>query len=51
LEIVGEVKIDMPGPREKRLRDPSYFNLVEGCGSSRKSKVATETESPSLKIK
>jgi NitT/TauT family transport system ATP-binding protein len=28
-KIVGEVKIDLPRPREKHLREPAYFNLVD----------------------
>jgi len=28
-KVVGEVKIDIPRPREKHLRDPAYFDFVD----------------------
>jgi NitT/TauT family transport system ATP-binding protein len=45
-KVVGEVKIDIPRPREKHLRDPAYFNLVDKVLEIlEKSKAITKTES------
>jgi NitT/TauT family transport system ATP-binding protein len=46
-KVVGEVKIDIPRPREKHLRDSAYFNLVDKVLEIlEKSKAITQTESP-----
>ena len=50
-KVVGEVKIDIPRPREKHLRDPAYFNLVDKVVEIlEKSKAATEAESLMLTV-
>ncbi|MEM3696915.1 MAG: hypothetical protein QXQ94_05340 [Candidatus Bathyarchaeia archaeon] len=46
-KVVGEVKIEIPRPREKHLRDSTYFNLVDKVVEIlEKSKAITQTESP-----
>ncbi|MEM3700375.1 MAG: ABC transporter ATP-binding protein [Candidatus Bathyarchaeia archaeon] len=48
-KVIREVKIDIPRPREKHMRDPTYFNLVDKViDTLEKNKAATQTESPSL---
>jgi NitT/TauT family transport system ATP-binding protein len=50
-KVVGEVKIDIPRPREKHLRDPAYFNLVDKVVEIlEKSKAATEAGSLMLTV-
>ena len=45
-KVVGEVKIEIPRPREKHLRDSAYFNLVDKVVEIlEKSKAITQTES------
>ncbi|HEY4674565.1 MAG TPA: ABC transporter ATP-binding protein [Candidatus Bathyarchaeia archaeon] len=46
-KVVGEVKVDIPRPREKHLRDPAYFSyvdkVVELLGNG---KLLTKDDSP-----
>jgi NitT/TauT family transport system ATP-binding protein len=46
-KVIGEVKVDIPRPREKHLRDQAYFGfvdkVVELLGNG---KLATKDESP-----
>ena len=45
-KVVGEVKIDIPRPREKHLRDSVYFNLIDKVVEIlEKNKATTKTES------
>jgi NitT/TauT family transport system ATP-binding protein len=46
-KVVGEVKIDIPRPREKHLRDSTYFSLVdEVVETLEKGKTKIKDESP-----
>ncbi|MEM3730144.1 MAG: ABC transporter ATP-binding protein [Candidatus Bathyarchaeia archaeon] len=48
-KVIGEVKINIPRPREKHMRDTAYFSLIDKVIETlEKSKAATRTESPSL---
>lgn len=45
--VIGEVKIELPRPREEHLRDPVYFGLVdEVVELLEKSKTMTKAETP-----
>ncbi|MEM3458861.1 MAG: ABC transporter ATP-binding protein [Candidatus Bathyarchaeia archaeon] len=46
-KVIGEVKIDIPRPRTKHLRDPEYFRFVdEVVELLEKDKTKTASESP-----
>jgi len=46
-KVIGEVKIDIPRPREEHLRDSAYFSLVdEVVELLEKGKTKTKDESP-----
>ena len=46
-KVIGEVKIEIPRPREEHLRDSAYFSLVdEVVELLEKSKTKTKKESP-----
>ena len=46
-KVIGEVKIEIPRPREEHLRDSTYFSLVdEVVELLEKGKTETKDESP-----
>jgi len=46
-KVIGEVKVEIPRPREKHLRDPEYFRFIdEVVELLEKGKIQTHDESP-----
>ncbi len=49
--VIGEVKIDIPRPRENHLRSPAYFNLVDKVVEILEKDAVTETKSLPLPVR
>jgi NitT/TauT family transport system ATP-binding protein len=46
-KVVGTVKIDIPRPRSKHLRDPEYFRFIDKVVELlEKGKIKTKNDSP-----
>ena len=46
-KVIGEVKVEIPRPREKHLRDPEYFRFIdEVVELLEKGKIKTHDETP-----